>query len=150
MLPEPPPTAAPRPAFVRRVIAAVVGSRLRVVVSLTVLAALATGASFAAVYLVREARLRKVQAASERWAVLQVHAAKQDVPAVRDDLTAIANLTHGDPNIDRWQTALSGGPADPSDLGMVRLAMNEHLRAGRLADAAREAAVRVSALPKDW
>jgi tetratricopeptide (TPR) repeat protein len=150
MLPEPPPTAARRPAFVRRVIAAAVGSRLRVVVSLTALAALATGASFAAVYLVREARLRKVQAASERWALLQVHAAKQDVPAVRDDLAAIANLTPGDPNIDRWQTALSGGPADPTDLGMVRFAMNEHLRAGRLADAAREAAVRVSALPKDW
>src|SRR5207247_541093 len=122
----------------------------RLVVLVTVIVGLAFAGALAAVYLAREAKQHRAQAAAEKWAALHAHAAKQDVPAVRDDLAAIAALTPDDANVARWRAAVDDGKADPTDLGMVRLVMNEHLRAGRLHDAAREAAVRVAAFPKDW
>jgi tetratricopeptide (TPR) repeat protein len=143
------PAVRPR-GFLRRALFAVAGTRRRLTILITGVMVLAVVSTVAVGYIGRELHFRKAQAAAEKWAVLQSHAAKQDMPGVRAELDAITALTPNDANIVRWRTALDDGKADPADLGMVRFVMNEHLRAGRLDAAALEAAVRVAALPKDW
>jgi tetratricopeptide (TPR) repeat protein len=111
---------------------------------------LAGGVAAGAALYAREKRLRRTQRAAEAWARLAAFANRQDVPAVRAELGRIAELTPDSAGLARWRTALETGRADPADQVMVRLVMNEHLRVNRLDEAAREAAVRVAALPRDW
>lgn len=84
------------------------------------------------------------------WREVEEAVNRSDRSAARAALERVLAAAPGDPTATRYRDLLDRGSADPDTPELALLLMADHLRADRLADAAREAEKVLARYPQHW
>jgi predicted Zn-dependent protease len=99
---------------------------------------------------VRQVRTQRFGQLLVAWKEFEDGVRAGDEAQMAAALDAVLATNPAEPTALGRKRALETGEADPADQPMVVLSVRRHLKAGRLADAAREAQKRLAAEPADW